>query len=227
MQPYDSSRPRRPTMQCRAPELCCSASQPFGEQRTRSHPYFGAACFRQRALFAPLVLRSPRLAAQLNSVCNLQPRPYSSGNLHVERWGVVCRRLLAFLKKYLGTQNLLRSAWLLLGHPAWCPRPGAPPGAEGGPAAGQLPALMCKCHRAAAGLAKGLPTGCWPQSLGWSSSQWCSLVDAAATLTASSPTANISIVVKHIDGGRGGRRPRAMARYAPTAQRSKHRFCDG
>ena len=95
----------------------------------------------------------------------------------------------------------LAVAWT---HPAWCPRPGAPPGAEGGPAASQLPALMCKCHRAAAGLAKGLPTGCWPQSLGWSSSQWCSLVDAAATSTASTPTANISIVVKHIDGGRGG-----------------------
>ena len=67
MRPYDSSRPRRPIMQCRALELCCSASQPFGEQRTRSHPYFGAACFRQRTLFVPLVLRSPQLAAQLNS----------------------------------------------------------------------------------------------------------------------------------------------------------------
>ena len=76
---------------------------------------------------------------------------------------------------------------------------------------------------------KGCPTGCWPQSLEWSSSQRRSLVDAAATSTTSTPTANISMLVKHIDGGRGGRRPRATAcaMRAPSAHRSKHRFCDG
>ena len=43
----------------------------------------------------------------------------------------------------------------------------------------------------------------------------------------STPTANISMLLKHIDGGRGGRRPRATtcALRMPSAHRSKHRFC--
>ena len=68
---------------------------------------------------------------------------------------------------------------------------------------------------------KGCPTGCWPQSLEWSSSQRRSLVDAAATSTTSTPTANISMLVKHIDGGRGGegrgRRRALCARRRPIA----------
>ena len=55
-------------------------------------------------------------------------RPYSSGNLRVERWGVLCRRLLGFVKKYSRQKSAgqrLAVAWTsCLGAPV-----GAPPGA--------------------------------------------------------------------------------------------------
>jgi len=74
---------------------------------------------------------------------------------------------------------------------------------------------------------KGCPPGAGHSRLGGRRRMWRPLVGTAATSTASTPTANISIVVKHIDGGRGGRRPRATtcALRMPSAHRSKHRFC--
>ena len=205
--------------------MCRSCS---GEQRTQSHPESCAACSRQRARMSTVVMRSPRLAAKLTP-SSMRALTDSSRNIRVWQWGGLCRRIHASGEKnpILRFRSLQRFGLLQkypAGAPVWGRRPvrwpcGQPAGCVGVQNAIARPRCWLK----------GCPTGCWPQSLEWSSSQWCSLVDAAATSTTSTPTANISMLVKHIDGGRGGRRPRATtcATRTLSAHRSKHRFCDG
>ena len=85
-----------------------------------------------------------------------------------------------------------------------CPLTGAPPGAM----AARRPArCLRRCANAIArprAWLKGCPPGAGHSRLGGRRRMWRPLVGTAATSTASTPTANISIVVKHIDGGRGG-----------------------
>ena len=104
--------------------------------------------------------------------------------------------------------------------------PGLPPSGgaarcDGGPAASPLPALMCKCHRAAAGLAKGLPQALLASRLGASSSQWRFPRGRRSDFDHHRPAAaNISMLVKHIEAVAAGR---ALAATA-CAKRSSQPF---
>ena len=165
-------------------------SQLYGEQRTQSHPEFCAACSRQRARIttagdALASIGQPRtkLSAIIDASLSLIRRETSvlSGG---EASAVVSMRPDKKINFTLSQPAALRFGLQKYpaGAPVWGRRPVRwPCGQPAGRVGVQNAIARPRCWL------KGCPTGCWPQSLEWSSSQWCSLVGAAAASTTIDP----------------------------------------
>ena len=221
MQPYTSSLARCRAWESPAGALLQSASQLFGRAADAVASRILCSLFSPASTYEHRGDALAAIGSQAHAIIDASLSREMSRNIRVERWGGLCRRIHASGQKNQFYAFAACSASCCknkypAGAPVWGRRPVRwPCGQPAGCVDVQNAIARPLCWL------KGCPTGCWPQSLEWSSSQWCSLVDAAATSTTSTPTANISMLVKHIDGGRGGegrgRRRALCARRRPIA----------